>query len=267
MAGTIRCKNCGAEFDAGLRLCPYCGAANEAVVSREYDEALREIERKRQALPHLPKQLVRLWGRKWGRLLLIFVAAVLVGGVLWASVGGLLRWISDQTAPNRQEKHLQALESLAAAEDYEDIWDYMRKYDLSGGAYEGYMDLYFAAFPLSYVQDCRYYLERGGIWCSTLGRTYRQTAEGIWRIDRQLEEHVYAPSVEEGMQRIRAQLYELLTEDLGLNETELAEMIALSGDMAREDEDEALLKRFLDVGQEAVKREGIRLVEDGESLE
>ena len=267
MAGTIRCKNCGAEFDAGIRLCPYCGAANEAAADREYKEALEEIERKRRALPHLPKRLVRLWGRKWGRILLVFVAALLAGGVLWVGAGGLMRWFFDQTAPERQKKHLQALESLVETEEYAGIWDYMRKYDLSGGAYDGFMDLYFASFPLSYVEDCRYYLERGGIWRLTLGRMYRQTAEGICRIDRQLKENIYAPAVEEGMQRIRGQLYGLLTEDLGLDETELEEMVSLSGEMAGEDGDEALWERFLAMGEEAAKRKGIRVVEDGESLE
>ncbi len=267
MAGMIRCKNCGAEFDAGLRLCPYCGAANETAVKKEYEEALEEIEKKRRALVHLPKQLVRLWGKRWGRILLIFVAAVLAGGVLWAGIGGLLRWQADRTAPQRQEKHLQALEELASAEDYEGIWEYMRKNDLSGGAYSGYTDLYFASFSLSYVQDCRYYLERGGIWRSTLGRIYRQAAQGIWEIDSQLEEHIYAPAVEEGMQKIRAQLHTLLTEDLGLKETELEEMRILSRDTARKEESDALLEQFAAVGEEAAKRKGIQVIEDGESLE
>lgn len=267
MAGTIRCKNCGAEFETGLRLCPYCGAANEAAVKREYEDALKEIEKQRRALPHLPKQLVRLWSRKWGRILLLLVATVLAGGLLWAGAGGILRRMSDQTAPQRQEKHLQALEELAAEADYEGIWDYLRDNDLSGGAYSGYMDLYFASFPLSYVPDCRYYLERGGIWRSILARTYRETAEGIRRIDEGIEQYVYAPAVEDALQKIRAQLYALLTEDLGLEEAELEELLALSRETAREYEDEALLERFLAVGQAAAQRKGIRVLDDGESLE
>lgn len=267
MASMIRCRSCGAEFDENLRQCPYCGTGNEAQVEREHAEALREVERQRRDLAHLPKQIARLWGKRWGRILLLAVTVILLGGLLWALGGGIAEWIDNKTAPVRQEKHLQELEKLIAEENYEDIWEYLYRNDLCGGVYGGYFDLYFTTYPLYYVNECRELLAQGGIWRSTLGRVYREVARGIWETDEKLRTNVYEPTVEAAMQKVRAQMESVLTEDLGMREEELAELLQLSQETAEENESEELLERFLAVGEKARQRQGIRVVEDGEALE
>ena len=37
------CKNCGAEIDDTLLLCPYCNTENEAVAEKEHKEEVNDI--------------------------------------------------------------------------------------------------------------------------------------------------------------------------------------------------------------------------------
>ena len=38
------CKNCGAEIDDGLLLCPYCKTENEAVALKEHKEEILDMD-------------------------------------------------------------------------------------------------------------------------------------------------------------------------------------------------------------------------------
>lgn len=264
MEEPIRCANCGAEYESLLRQCPYCGAANETQLEREHVRALEEIERRRRELPGLPGQLVRLWGKRWARLSLAAAAVLLAGGILWAGFGGLTEYISNRTAPKRQEQHLANLRELVRQERYGEIWDYLQEQELFGGAYGEYTDLYFASYALYYADECRELLAQGEIRRSVFGRTLREAAEGIREIDGKLAERVYTPETEAAMNRIRERLMELLTQELGFEDAEVQALLRLSRETEELSEDEELLERFAALGQEAAARQGIRIAEDGE---
>ncbi len=263
----IYCQNCGAEYEASLRQCPYCHATNEAVVEREHAQALEQIDRETKNLVHLPRQLVNRFSSRAAKVLAILVAAMLVAGLAGVAVRAVYTHIAQQTEPQRQEKHVAALDQLVEKRDYEGIWEYLSDHDLYGGTYQEYGDLYFASYALYYVEEFHEYMERGGIWESTLGWTVSEVSQGILDIDGYLDGTVYIHGVDVVLQEIRAQLMTLLTENLGMTKEELEQAWTLCEELAEEGDYEKRIARFAQIGVMAAKRRGIRILAEDESLE
>lgn len=261
-----KCQNCGAEYEASLRTCPYCGTENAELAQKEYQEELARIDKKSGELPHLPRRIVNLWTGRMTRFLLITITAVLAAGILGAGGKAVYTYFSNKAEPERQERYLRELDQYIEAHEYEALREYMRQKDLYGGVYDEYWDICSASYSLDYVEQCREYLDRGGLWRSTLGWTLLEAAEGIQKINEKLESRVYVHGADEALISIREELESLLTEDLGLSEKELEDLFALYQSTKDMEISEEKWMLFCEAGMDAVTRKGIRVLEEDEFL-
>ncbi len=263
----IRCQNCGAEYENTLHQCPYCQAANEVAVERDHAQALAQIDRETRELVHLPKRMVERFSGRAAKLLILLVVAMLVLGLGGVAVRAIQTHVSQQTEPQRREKHLGRLDELVAARDYEEIWEYLDDHDLYGSAYQEYSDLYFASYGLYYVEEFRQYIERGGVWESTLGWTVSEVSQGLLDIDELLDGRVYVHGVDTVLEEIRTEMMTLLTEELGMTQQEIQQAQALCVELAEEENYEKRIEAFAQIGVTAAKRQGIRILAEDEVLE
>lgn len=263
----IKCANCGAQYEEQLRQCPYCGAENTELTEREYQGELDQLDRQTRELVHLPSYLVKLWTRRWGKALILLLFAVLAAGIVTAGARAVGVYIANRGEPARQQKHLEMLDSYVEAEDYEAIWDYLNKHDLYGGVYSEYSDIYFAAYPLYYVEECRSCLDRGGVWRDTAGWALMEASQGILDIDQNLDENTYIHGGEEAMQIIRGKLMSFLIEEMGLAEAEMENLYQLCRETETMEETQVKVQLFYEAGEKAMERKGIRILEDDEILD
>lgn len=263
----IRCQNCGAEYEASLRQCPYCQGANEAAVEREHAQAMAQIDHETKELVHLPKRLVDRFSSRAAKILALAVAVMLVLGLGGVAVRAIQTRIAQQTEPQRREKHLAQLDQLVTAGEYEEIWEYLDEHDLYQSVYQEYSDLYFASYGLYYVEEFHQYIERGGVWESTLGWTVSEVTLGILDIDQMLENRVYVRGVDEVMKEIRTELVTLLTEELGMTQEELQKAKDLCVELAEEEDYEKRIEAFARIGVDAAKRQGIPILAEDETLD
>jgi len=263
--GPVSCGNCGAQYGADLRQCPYCGAENTVFIDREFRQSLEHIDRQAKELKHLPKQVAKLWARRWGRILFIGLALVMLTGILGAAVRAVGTWVSNKTAPERQEKHLAALDAYAADGDYEKVGEYLREHGLYGGVYGEYSDIYGVAYYYSNVEEFRSELEEGGVWPSSLEWTAWEVTEGILMIEEDLATHTYVRGCDAVLESMRADMRSFLLEELGLTEEELEQVKTLVRERGEEDGEDIAdrMERCAIITREAAKRRGIHLYEEG----
>ena len=108
------CKNCGAEIDDTLLLCPYCNTENEAVAEKEHKEEVNDILDKAEELKARPEQIAKKVEHKVGRVACFGVVGFVV---LLLAVFIISRIIGDPSI-RKMEKKIAKLESYYAAGDY-----------------------------------------------------------------------------------------------------------------------------------------------------
>ncbi len=85
MAGkTVRCSNCGAEFDAHLTKCPYCDALNPSGAETKYMQDLWDVHRNLDELHQAGMEETKAEGKKVQRI----IRNTLLGGI--AALGLLI---------------------------------------------------------------------------------------------------------------------------------------------------------------------------------
>lgn len=108
------CKNCGAEIDDGLLLCPYCNTENEEVAHEEHKEEINEILDKAEELTTRPERIAAKVNHKISRAACFGAAGF---AVLLLLVFIISRILGD-TSGDKQEKKVAKLEKFYAAGDY-----------------------------------------------------------------------------------------------------------------------------------------------------
>lgn len=108
------CKNCGAEIDEGLLLCPYCKTENEEVAHAEHKEEINKILDKAEELATRPERIAEKVNHKANRFACIAAA---VFALLLLLVFVISRILGD-TSGNKQEKKVAQLEKFYVAGDY-----------------------------------------------------------------------------------------------------------------------------------------------------
>lgn len=263
----MKCQNCGAEYDAAMRACPYCGAENTELAQKELEDKLDRIHYQTKNLKNLPAQMVNRFTKRALKILPMILAVVLVGGLLIGTGKAIATYIDNKSEPARRQKHLEQLVTLADAGEYEALQEYMSKNQLYGGAYEEFRPLVYASYSFYFVDQCRECLEKGGIWRSTLGYTLMDASQEILEIDEALEKITFVYGADRALYAIRDDMMALLKEDLGLSEAEVEELFALCLETEDMENLEEKGKLFCEIGIKAVKRKGIHILEDDETLE
>ncbi len=108
------CKNCGAEIDDTLLLCPYCNTENETVAAEEHRNEVNSILDQAEELKTRPERIAEKVNHKANRFACIAVA---VFAVLLLLVYVVTRILGD-TSGDKQEKKVAKLEKYYVAGDY-----------------------------------------------------------------------------------------------------------------------------------------------------
>ncbi len=125
------CENCGAEFDAHEKACPYCGHLNPLGAEEAYMDQLEDLQEDLSDLRYHGKRSLRREIRSQGRGLLVTALAVaLVLGVLAFGIyrmeHSFQRSSGDEKAMMEyQQKHFGELDRLYEAGDPDALLDYM----------------------------------------------------------------------------------------------------------------------------------------------
>ena len=87
MEQKIRCKTCGAEYDASLVRCPYCGTASAPAEEKEYMGKLEDVREELHQQTVKGDKRIRKGMSAAVRVILaaVIVAALLLFGILWLS--------------------------------------------------------------------------------------------------------------------------------------------------------------------------------------
>ena len=151
----INCKSCGAEFDALLPNCPYCGRMNLPAAEAEYMAKLENIRGDLEDLGGLAQKKARAHSRVLGRKVLIAAAAV----IFLAAVILIVRAVRDRedAGKNREEflwqrEAFAQLDELYAAEDWEAL----------AAAYRSARDEGHSVYPYKHSIFCDYMAEIAG---------------------------------------------------------------------------------------------------------
>ncbi len=108
------CKNCGAEIDDTLLLCPYCNTENETVAAEEHRDEVNFILDQAEELKTRPERIAKKVDHKLGRMARYGVVGFLV---LLLAVFVISRIIGDPSI-KKMEKKIAKLESFYATGDY-----------------------------------------------------------------------------------------------------------------------------------------------------
>lgn len=119
--GPVICRNCGAEFDASLPNCPYCGGMNLPGAETAYMNKLEGIRDGLEDLGIVGKEETKAHAKRIGKKLLI-AGVVLIAIVIGAVVYSLLNE-RNQAAEDRAE-YLWQREGFKELDAYYDAGDY-----------------------------------------------------------------------------------------------------------------------------------------------
>jgi len=111
------CKNCGAEIDDTLLLCPYCSTENETVAEKEHKEEVNDLLDKAEELKARPEQIAKKVEHKVSRAARYGVISFVV--LLFAVI--IVSRIIGDPSVRKMEKKIAKLESFYTAGDYADM--------------------------------------------------------------------------------------------------------------------------------------------------
>lgn len=131
----MKCKNCGASVPSRLPACEYCGTANEVYIRRKQElELLKNIfnkARRRAIIETVPNVVIRVLNR------FIFIAAMMLLVVL--SISFAVFCLSSRIPVGNEKEHLMVLEKMRNEKRYDEIEDYVYRYDLYSDQYAVYL--------------------------------------------------------------------------------------------------------------------------------
>ncbi len=148
--GLIRCANCGAEFDAALPRCPYCGRMNVPAAEDEYMDHLEDIRTDLDDLEGLA-------GRKARERLKISARKILLTVLVLLAAAGLILFVrirADRAEAEAsraeylwQRDAFTRLDELYAARDWDGLEQAFREgldadhemYQYAHGTFCGYL--------------------------------------------------------------------------------------------------------------------------------
>lgn len=135
----MRCKNCGASVPSRLPACEYCGTVNEVYIRRKQElDLLKNIfnkARRRAIIEAVPDVVIGVLNR------FIILAAVMMLVVL--SVSFAVHWfnirIPGEKPVGNEKEHLMVLERMRDEKRYDEIGDYLYRYNLFSEQYAAYL--------------------------------------------------------------------------------------------------------------------------------
>ena len=104
MKKMVKCTSCGAEFDAELVRCPYCGTAYEPAAEEEY---MGQLENVRTELEGHREDAAKTTGKALFRSIVIFAVVVIIILALGLSIFVLPQMRYQKRQQEKKQEFLQ----------------------------------------------------------------------------------------------------------------------------------------------------------------
>jgi len=132
----IKCHNCGAEFAANERSCPYCGAENIAFTEKEFQE---KIESKNEEIAKELSKPQRFVAAVKKYIVLIIIVIVAIIAIVFARY----EYLKIQQEPTYEvsEKFIPELQEAVDNKDYDKVASIVYDNNLWSGKYVAYSQL------------------------------------------------------------------------------------------------------------------------------
>ncbi|MBQ8798786.1 MAG: hypothetical protein IJZ55_04385 [Lachnospiraceae bacterium] len=223
------CKNCGAEIDDTLLLCPYCNTENEAMALKEHKGEISLILEQAEEFKTRPERIAKKVNYKVSRIAFFATAGFLV---LLLVVFAASRLVGDRSV-TRMEKKLAKLERYYAAGDYEGMGDYLDKLDDTyGERYKKYKNVWGLYHWLDsqegsydYVKE---YIDTEYMKAEDLVSVLERSQDLLFQI-WEAEEAGFRYDESEGMLYIRNEIWRMMKEATGITDEEI---VAYFGDFS-----------------------------------
>ena len=113
------CSNCGAQLPEETELCPYCGAANDNIIERKQEDAIKHYNDEAYKIVSAPERMV-----KETRLFLWKVAAaVSVAFIILLIICSIFFGIQKKVKAQKARVHEVRLEEGYEAGDYDKLYE------------------------------------------------------------------------------------------------------------------------------------------------
>ena len=219
------CKSCGAEFEASLPNCPYCGRMNLPAAESEYMAKLENMRDDLKDLGALPGRKIKAHSRKLGKKLLIAAAAVIV----IAAVILIVRAVKDREEAGRsREEFLWQREAFAQMDELYSAGDWEALAD----AYRAAEDGDHSVWQYRHYRFCEFLQQIE--WAQMSLREYDEDVDSavyLFSDEIALYELEYMEGITEAERAVLEQLREPLLEDFeqrfALSEEELSYFLAM----------------------------------------
>lgn len=159
----MKCHSCGAEYDAALTKCPYCGELNYNSAEREYMDKLSDVREDLEDLEEVPAEEVRSQTSAQGKRILRIVrrTALILAAVL--VVFFLITWWSNTSYERDtradylwKQENFPTMDAYYEAGDYAGLYTFIREsldQDQPAWDWSHYAD-YEAYDTMLYVENC-----------------------------------------------------------------------------------------------------------------
>ena len=215
------CKNCGAEIDDALLLCPYCNTENEKVAAKEHRDEVDFILEQSEELKTRPEQIAKKVNHKISRIACYIVAGFVV---LLFVVFVVSRIIGDPSI-KKLEKKVAKLESYYAVGDYDGMSECLDGMeDTFTEQFKKYRNVWRVYHWLD-SQEGSYGLikeRRGTKFQETdfIRRTLATSRDLLYEIE-QAEKAGFRYGEAEGMLYVREEIYRMMKDATGITEEEI----------------------------------------------
>lgn len=214
------CKNCGAEIDEKLLLCPYCNSENEKVAQKEQNEYIEDYKNKIKELESVPDRMIKKSSKAMllvaGISLIVFLMCIIIGY-------GASKCVGDDSIEKR-DKHIDKLEKYYDDGDYEKIGDYLDSKNLYGTFYEKYRrtyDLYDGMdWKIESIEREVEFIEKYDADVSNVATSIGYVMGELEKI-RKIEEEGFIYEEEDAILYIKSRYFEILKEKMMITEQEI----------------------------------------------
>ena len=218
------CKNCGAEIDDTLLLCPYCNTENETVAAEEHRDEVNFILDQAEELKTRPERIAKKVDHKLGRIACYGVAGFVV---LLLAVFVISRIIGDPSI-KKMEKKIAKLESFYVAGDYAGMCECLDGMeDAYGEQFKKYRNVQKIYRWMDHLETgygrVKEYKGKESVASSAdtlIGRAFGNSRDLLYQIE-QAEKAGFRYGESEAMLYFREEIYRMMKEATGITEEEI----------------------------------------------
>ena len=144
------CSNCGAQLPEETELCPYCGAADDNIIERKQEDAIKHYNDEAYKIVSAPERMV-----KETRLFLWKVAAaVSVAFIILLIICSVFFGIQKKVKAQKARMHEVRLEACYEAGDYDKLYELCYHSDIYSHNYEKYNTVARIYSGMKYYIEC-----------------------------------------------------------------------------------------------------------------